>query len=100
MNVNSVASLLPSYWQTTPSTSTVLNPASASSVQQQADGQGISPATQFLNTLRQLQTQSPQEFQAIISEMTGQPQQVSSTASANGSTPQANQLAALLNHFS
>jgi hypothetical protein len=80
MNVNSVTSLLPSYLQPFNGTATSVNTAnSASSVQQQADVLGLSPAASFLNQLPQLQTQSPQEFQAVLSELTGQPQQADSS---------------------
>lgn len=60
---------------------------------------GLSPTAQFLNQLQQLQTQSPQEFQAIISKITGQLQQAASTASQNGNTAEANQLTQLANAF-
>jgi hypothetical protein len=100
MNVNSVTSLFPSYLQPFKSTAnTTQNANSASSVQQQADVLGLSPAAQFLNQLQQLQTQSPQQFQAIISQITGQLQQAASTASNNGNTTQANQLTQLANSF-
>jgi hypothetical protein len=56
MNVNPVSYFLPA--------------SSASSVQQQADVLGSS-ADQFLNQLQQVQ--SPQQFQAMISQMSGQP---------------------------
>jgi len=100
MSVNAITSLLPSYFQPSNSTAnTANNASSASSVQQQADVLGLSPAAQFLNQLQQLQTQSPQEFQAIISQITGQLQQAAGTASANGNTTQANQLTQLANTF-
>jgi hypothetical protein len=60
MNVNSLTSPLPSY-----------DAYAASSVQQQADTLGVSPANQFLTQLQQVQ--SPQQFQAMISQVTGQP---------------------------
>jgi hypothetical protein len=100
MNVSSVTSLLPSYLL--PSNSAAGNAStasSASSVQQQADQLGISPAASFLNQLQQLQTQSPQQFQAIISQITGQLQQAASTASGSGNTAQANQLTQLVSAF-
>jgi hypothetical protein len=65
MNVNSVNSLFPSLNNTNP----------ASSVQQQADTLGLSPADQFLAQLQQVQI--PQQYQAMISQITGQPQQPS-----------------------
>lgn len=100
MNVNSVQSLLPSYLLPLNSTAAnATNANSASSVQQQADVLGLSPTSQFLTQLQQLQTQSPQEFQAVISEITGQLQQAAGTASANGNTTQANQLTTLANTF-
>lgn len=100
MNVNSVQSLLPSYLlplNSTAANATTAN--SASSAQQQADVLSLSPASQFLNQLQQLQTQNPQEFQAVLSQITGQLQQAAGTASANGNTTQANQLTALANTF-
>jgi len=98
MNVHSVTSLLPSYLF--PSTaSSANNASSASSVQQQADALAVSPAGQFLNQLQQLETQNPQEFQAILTEITGQLQQAATTASNNGNTTQANQLTQLANTF-
>jgi len=61
MNVNSVNSLFPSLNNTNP----------ASSVQQQADTPGLSTADQFLAQLQQVQI--PQQFQAMISQITGEP---------------------------
>ena len=83
MNVNSVTSLLPSYL---PFNSTA-NPAtanSASSVQQQADVLSLPTADQFLSELQQVQ--SPQQFQAMISQATGQPLEAGTTASTNGAS--------------
>jgi hypothetical protein len=100
MNVNSVNSLLPSYLLPFNSTATNgTNANSAASVQPQADVLSLSPASQFLNQLQQLQTQNPPEFQAMLTEITGQLNQAAGTASANGNTPQANQLTALANTF-
>lgn len=100
MNVNSVTSVLPSYLQPFNSTANTAGSAiSASSVQQPADVLGLSPAAQFLNQLQQLQTQSPQQFQAVISQLTGQLQQAASTAASSGNTVQANQLTQLANTF-
>jgi hypothetical protein len=99
MNVNAIASLFPNYLQPSNSTVTAKNANSASSVQQPADVLGLSPAAQFLNQLQQLQTQSPQQFQAIISQITGQLQQAASTRSSKGNTTQANQLTQLANSF-
>ena len=100
MNLNPVTSLLPSYILPFNSTANSLKSAnSASSVQQQADVLGLSPAAQFLNQLQQLQTQSPQQFQAAISQLTGQLRQAAATASNNGNTSQANQLTQLANSF-
>lgn len=100
MNVNSVNSLLPSYLLPLNGTATdATNANSASSVQQQADVLSLSPASQFLTQLQQLQTQNPQEFQAMLTEITGQLEQAAGTASANGNTAQANQLTALANTF-
>jgi hypothetical protein len=100
MNVNSVTSLLPSYLLPFNSTANTTNNAnSAYSVQQPADVLGLSPVAQFLNQLQQLQTHSPQQFQALISQLTGQLQQAAGTASKNGNTAQANQLTELANSF-
>src|SRR5579863_7759067 len=100
MNVNSVTSLVPSYLLPFNSTAKTANNAnSASSVQQQADVLGLSPAAQFLNQLQQLQTQSPQQFQAVISQVTGQLQQAGTTASNDGDTAQASQLTTLAKSF-
>jgi hypothetical protein len=100
MNVNSVNSLLPSYLLPFNSTATnAMNASSASSVQQQADVLSPSPASQFLTQLQQLQTQNPQEFQAMLTEITGQLDQAATTAAANGNSAQANQLTALANTF-
>lgn len=99
-NLNSVTSLLPSYMFPFNRTATNVNTAnSASSVQQPADVLGLSPAAQFLNQLQQLQTQNPPEFQAVLSQITGQLQQAASTASSNGNTAQANQLTQLASTF-
>ncbi len=100
MNVQSVTSLLPSYLSPLNSAANTANNAnSASSVQPQADVLGLSPTAQFLNQLQQLQTQSPQKFQAIISQLTGQLHQAASTATANGNTAQASQLTNLAKSF-
>jgi hypothetical protein len=100
MNIQSVTSLPPSYLLPFSSTAkTAQNTNSASSVQQPADVLGLSPVAQFLNQLQQLQTQNPQKFQAIISQITGQLQQAASTASNNGNTTQAKQLTELANSF-
>lgn len=82
MNVNSVASLLPSYLLPFNSTANTASANSASSVQQQADV--LRPADQFLAQLQQVQ--SPQQFQAMISQMTGQPPQADTTSSNSGTT--------------
>jgi hypothetical protein len=99
MNVNSVTSLLPSYLLPFNSTANTANARSASSVQQQADVLGLSPAAGFLNQLQQLQTQSPQQFQALISQLTGQLQKAATTANNNGNTTQASQLTHLAKSF-
>jgi hypothetical protein len=78
MNVNSVTTLLPSYLPLN-STANPANANSASSVQQQADVLSLPTADQFLSELQQVQ--SPQQFQAMISQATGQPLQ------ANAATP-------------
>jgi hypothetical protein len=52
--------------------STANNANSASSVQQQADVLSTSTNAQFLTELQQIQ--SPQQFQAMLSNATGQPQ--------------------------
>jgi hypothetical protein len=70
MNVNSVTSLLPSYLPFN-STANTANANSASSVQQQADVLSLPTSDQFLAELQQVQ--SPQQFQAMISQATGQP---------------------------
>lgn len=98
MNVNSVNSLLPSFLLPVNSTATnATNANSASSVQQQADVLG--PNAQFLTQLQQAQTQNPQEFQAMLTEITGQLDQAAGTASAQGNTSEANQLTALASTF-
>jgi hypothetical protein len=79
MNVNSVTSLLPFN-----STANTANANSASSVQQQADVLSLPSADQFLTQLQQVQT--PQQFQAMISQMTGQPPQANTTTSSDGTT--------------
>jgi len=99
MNVNSVTSLLPSYLLPFNSTAKTANASSASSVQQQADVLGLSPAAGFLNQLQQLQTQSPQQFQALISQLTGQLQKAAATANNSGNTAQASQLTQLAKSF-
>ena len=99
MNVNSVTSLLPSYLLPFNSTAKTANASSASSVQQQADVLGLSPAAGFLSQLQQLQTQSPQQFQALISQLTGQLQKAATTANNSGNTAQASQLTQLAKSF-
>lgn len=100
MNVNSVTSILPSYLLPFNSAAaTVPTSSSASLLQQQADALGLSPASQFISQLQQLRTQSPQEFQAVLTEITGQLEQAAGTASASGNTAQGNQFAALANTF-
>jgi hypothetical protein len=84
MNVNSVTSLLPSYLLPFNSTANTANANSASSVQQQADVLTLPSADQFLTQLQQVQ--SPQQFQAMISQITGQPLQTNTTASNGGNT--------------
>jgi hypothetical protein len=98
MNVNSVTSLLPSYLLPFNSTAKT-SASSASSVQQQADVLGLSPAAGFLSQLQQLQTQSPQQFQALISQLTGQLQKAATTANNSGNTAQASQLTQLAKSF-
>jgi hypothetical protein len=93
MNVNSSTSLLPSYLLPFNSTANTANANSASSVQQQADVHSSSTADQFLTQLQQVQT--PQQYQAMISQISGQPQPANTTASAGttsatpGKTPTA-----------
>jgi hypothetical protein len=99
MNVNSDTSLLPSYLLPFNRTANAANANSASSVQQQADVLGLSPAAGFLNQLQQLQTQSPQQFQALISQLTGQLQKAATTASNSGNTAQGSQLTQLAKSF-
>jgi hypothetical protein len=99
MNVNSVTSLLPSYLLPFNSTANTVNARSASSVQQQADVLGLSPAAGFLSQLQQLQTQSPQQFQALISQLTGQLQKAATKANNSGNTAQASQLTQLAKSF-
>jgi hypothetical protein len=99
MNVNSVTSLLPSFLHPFNSTANTANARSASSVQQQADVLGLSPAAGFLNQLQQLQTQSPQQFQALISQLSGQLQKAATTANIHGNTAQASQLTQLAKSF-
>jgi len=82
MNVNSLTSLLPSYLPFN-STANTANANSASSVQQQADVLSLPTADQFLAELQQVQ--SPQQFQAMISQATGHPLQ-SNTAASNGAS--------------
>jgi hypothetical protein len=84
MNVNSDTSLLPSYLLPFNRTANAANANSASSVQQQADVHSPSTADQFLTQLRQVQ--SPEQFQAMISRMSGQPQQADTTASAGANS--------------
>jgi hypothetical protein len=71
MNINSLTSPLPGF-----------DAYAASSVQQQADTPGVSPANNFLAQLQQVQ--SPQQFQAMISQLSGQPDQ---PAGSGGGTP-------------
>jgi hypothetical protein len=99
MNVNSVTSLLPSFLHPLNSTANTANASSASSVQRQADVLGLSPAAGFLNQLQQLQAQSPQQFQALISQLTGQLQKAAVTANNSGNAAQASQLTQLAKSF-
>jgi hypothetical protein len=78
MNVNSLSTLFPSLLSTS-STANTTNANSASSVQQQADVLNLPPAEQFLSQLQQVQT--PQQYQAMLSQMTGQPLPTNTTAS-------------------
>ncbi len=73
MNVNPLSYFLPA-------NSTANTASSASSVQQQADVLGSS-ADQFLNQLQQVQ--SPQQYQAMISQMSGQPLLSDTTAATS-----------------
>ncbi|MGA2881997.1 MAG: hypothetical protein ABSG13_23845 [Bryobacteraceae bacterium] len=73
MNVNPLSYILPT-------NSTANNASSASSVQQQADVLGLSSNDQFLAQLQQVQ--SPQQYQAMISQISGQPQQTDTTATS------------------
>jgi hypothetical protein len=84
MNVNSATSLLPSYLLPFNSTANIATANSASSVQQQADVHSPSPADQFRTQLQQVQ--SPEQFQAMISQMSGQPQQADTSASAGATS--------------
>ena len=59
----------------------------------------ISGPGQLLSDLQQLQTQNPQQFQQVISQITAQLQQAATTASNNGNTAQANQLTQLAKSF-
>jgi hypothetical protein len=78
MNVNALSYFFPN-------NSTANNVNSASSVQQQADVLGLSPNDQFLAQLQQVQ--SPQQFQAMISQMSGQPQQADTPATSGTQPP-------------
>jgi hypothetical protein len=99
MSVNSITSPLPNYLLPFNSTANNVGNANSASSAQQADVLGLSPEAQFLNQLQQVQTQSPQQFQAILSQITGQLQQTATTASNNGNTTQADQLTQLANSF-
>ena len=100
MNINSVTSLLPGNLQPLAWTANINNSAgSAASVQQSADTQTLSPAAQFLSQLQQLQTQNPQQFQSIVTQISGRLQQAATAASNQGNTAQASQLNALAQSF-
>lgn len=67
--------------------SNVLSPAnanSASAVQQQADVLSLPTSEQFLTQLQQVQ--SPQQYQAMISQMSGQPVPADTTATNGANT--------------
>jgi hypothetical protein len=100
MNVNAISSFAPSYLLPLHRTSAGASSSnSASSIQQPADVLGVSPAARFLSQLQQLQTQSPVQFQAILSQLTNQLQQAASSAASGGNTAQANQLTQLAHSF-
>jgi len=105
MNVNAIRSLSPSYFlpinKTTAAGAGTSSAAAgtASSVQQQADTLGLSPAAKFLSRLQQLQAQNPLQFQAVLSQLTNQLEQAAAGASSNGNTAQANQLTQLAHSF-
>jgi hypothetical protein len=88
MNVNPI---FPSPLSSSNSTANITNAVSASSVQQQADVLSLPAADQFLSQLQQVQ--SPQQFQAMISQMSGQPAPITTpltdgkTGTASSSTP-------------
>jgi hypothetical protein len=87
MNVNPLSTLFPSLVSPTNSTANAVNANSASSVQQQADVLSLPPAEQFLSQLQQVQT--PQQYQAMLSQMTGQPVPTNTTASSGAAPPTA-----------
>jgi hypothetical protein len=86
MNVNPLSTLFPSLISTNRTANTA-NANSASSVQQQADVLSLPPAEQFLSQLQQVQT--PQQYQAMLSQMTGQPLPTNTTASSGATPPTA-----------
>jgi len=98
MNVSAISSLSPTHLLHLNRTSAGAS-RSASSVQQQADTIGLTPAAKFLSQLQQLQAQNPLQFQAILSQITNQLQQSAANAAGSGNTAQANQLNQLAQSF-
>src|SRR5580704_1938173 len=73
--------------------------SSASSSAQQPDSGQLSPFTQLLSTLQQLQTSNPTEYQQITQQIATNLQTAAQTATTQGNTAAAAQLTQLSNDF-
>jgi hypothetical protein len=107
MSTNSINSLSSSYLQsilaaalqgTGASNNSSPNSVSGTSGQQSDSGQ-LSPFAQLLSTLQQLQQSNPTEYQQVTQQIATNLQSAAKTATADGNTSAANQLAQLATDF-
>jgi hypothetical protein len=103
MNVNSLSSISNPYIQSlisnTISNATNGTSVSQSSLTQTQDANQLSPFTQILSTLQQLQQSNPTEYQQVTSQIATNLQTAAKTATADGNTSQATELNQLATDF-
>jgi hypothetical protein len=83
--------------------STLSNTSSSSSpvstAAQQTDASGLSPTASFLSELQQLQTQSPTQFNQLMTAISSNLNQAAQTAAGSGNSTKASQLNTLATQF-
>ena len=95
MNVQSVSTLLPTFFQA----NQIGASSSGASAPVQTDAIGISPTASLLNQLRQLQQQSPDQFQHVVSQIANSLKAEAADATSKGNTAQANELNKMADAF-